>query len=315
MLSSETIFNSSKKRHRLARLIWMNKQTYLMLLPGLTFYFVFSYMPMPGLILAFKEFNARLGIWGSKWVGGLNYSFVFRDPIFWRAMWNTVTISLQRLCFQFPVPIILALMINEVSKRKYKRVLQTIYTFPHFLSWVIVAGIMFNLFEAKGLFNNILEAMGYDPMNFLTSHTLIRPILYITENWKSAGWSAIIYLAAISGIDQEQYESAIIDGSSRFQRVIYITLPGIRETIIVLFILAVGGIMNAGFDQIFNLGNTAVQGRIDMLDWYIYRVTFQGNTDFGFSTAISLMKAIINFIFLLTANQVSRIVAKTGLFV
>lgn len=314
-MSNNAQIITPKKKFRLLRQIWLNRQTYLIILPGLIFYVVFSYMPMPGLLIAFKEYNAKLGIWGSKWVGGLNYFFVFRDPLFWRAMWNTITISLQRLCFQFPVPIILALMINELAMRRYKRVLQTIYTFPHFLSWVIVAGIMFNLFEAKGLVNNILEALGYQSMNFLTSTSLIRPLLYITENWKSAGWSAIIYLAAIAGIDQEQYESAIIDGSSRFQRVIYITLPGIRETIIVLFILAVGGIMNAGFDQIFNLGNTAVQGKIDMLDWYIYRVTFQGNTDFGFSTAISLMKAVINFAFLLAANQVSRIVAKTGLFV
>jgi putative aldouronate transport system permease protein len=271
-------------------------------------------MPMSGLQLAFKQYNAKLGIWGSKWVGGLNYSFVFRDPTFWRAMRNTVTISLQRLLFQFPVPIILALLINELNHRRYKRVLQTIFTFPHFLSWVIISGLMFNLLESKGLINNILEVLNLEQQNFLGSQSLIRPILFITENWKSAGWSAIIYLAAIAGIDMEQYESAIIDGAGRLQRMIYITLPGIRETIIILFILAVGGIMNAGFDQIFNLGNVAVQGKIDILDWYIYRVTFQGNTDFGFSTAISFMKAVINFTFLLAANQISRIVTKTGLF-
>jgi len=301
-------------KRRLIRLIWLHRQTYIMLIPGLAFYIIFCYVPMAGLQLAFKQYSAKLGIWGSKWVGGQNYSFVFRDPTFWRALTNTVTISLQRLAFQFPVPIILALLINELSHRRYKRVLQTIFTFPHFLSWVIIAGIMFNLFEAKGLLNNILEALGYAQQNFLGSNSLIRPMLYITENWKSAGWSAIIYLAAIAGIDMDQYESAIIDGASRFQRAVYITLPGIRETIIILFILAVGGIMNAGFDQIFNLGNVAVQNKIDMLDWYIYRVTFQGNTDFGFSTAISLMKAVINFTFLLTANQISRLVTKTGLF-
>ena len=303
-----------KKKNRLGRLIWQNRQIYLILILGLTYYVIFSYIPMAGLQLAFKEFNAKLGIWGSKWVGGLNYSFVFRDPYFWKAMINTVTISLQRICFQFPVPIILALLINEFNSRKYKRVLQTVYTFPHFLSWVIISGIMFNLFEAKGLVNNILEATGREPYNFLTSLIIIRPILYITENWKSAGWSAIIYLAAISGIDAEQYESAVIDGASRWQRMLFITLPGIRETIIILFILAVGGIMNAGFDQIFNLGNVAVQSKIDILDWYIYRVTFQGSTDFGFSTAISFMKAMINFTLLLTANQISRLVTKTGLF-
>jgi putative aldouronate transport system permease protein len=270
---------------------------------------------MSGLQLAFKQFNARLGIWGSKWVGLRNYTFVIRDPVFWRAMVNTIVISLQRLVFQFPVPIILALLINELSARRYKRVLQTIYTFPNFLSWVIIAGIMFNLLEANGLINNILQALGHESVGFLTSIKLIRPLLYITENWKSAGWAAIIYLAAISGIEMEQYESAIIDGTSRFQRMIYITIPGISVTIIVMFILSVGNIMNAGFDQIFNLGNAVVQNKIDILDWYIYRITFQGNTDFGFSTAISLLKAIINFTFLIAANQVSRVVTKTGLFV
>ena len=311
---TDSAIPTQNKKHKLVRLIWQNRQTYIMLLPGLVFYVLFCYVPMSGLQLAFKQYNAKLGIWGSKWVGGLNYSFVFRDTAFWRALWNTVTISLQRLLFQFPVPIILALLINELNQRRYKRVLQTVFTFPHFLSWVIISGIMFNMLEAKGLINNVLEVLGYEQQNFLGSQLLIRPILFITENWKSAGWSAIIYLAAISGIDMEQYESAIIDGSTRFQRMIYITIPGIRETIIVLFILAVGGIMNAGFDQIFNLGNVAVQGKIDILDWYIYRITFQGNTDFGFSTAISLMKAVINFTFLLAANQISRLITKTGLF-
>lgn len=303
-----------KKKKTLFNEIMKNKYIYLMLLPGITFYIVFSYIPMAGLQLAFREYNARLGIWGSPWVGMLNYSFVFRDPSFWRAMENTIVISLQRLLFQFPVPIVLALLINEFNSRRYKRVLQTIFTFPHFLSWVIIAGIMFNLLEARGLVNNLIMAAGHDQVNILTSQPFIRPLLYITENWKSAGWLAIIYIAAMAGINTEQYESAMIDGATRFQRMIHITLPGIKDTIIILFILAIGGIMNAGFDQIFNLGNVAVQNRIDILDTYIYRVTFQGHTDFGFSTAISLMRSMINFSFLLTANFVCRKVAKTGLF-
>jgi putative aldouronate transport system permease protein len=270
---------------------------------------------MAGLQLAFKQFNAMRGIWGSPWTGFDNYSFVVRDPVFWRAMRNTITISLQRLVFQFPVPVILALFINELSAKKYKRVLQTIYTFPNFLSWVIISGIMFNLLEANGLLNTDLQAFGQKPVAFLTSTRLIRPLLYITENWKSAGWVAIIYLAAIAGIETEQYESATIDGASRLQKMLFITLPGIKETIIIMFILAMGGIMNAGFDQIFNLGNVAVQNEIDMLDFYIYRITFQGRADFGFSTAISLLKGVVNFAFLIAANQAAKAVTKTGLFV
>jgi putative aldouronate transport system permease protein len=307
-------FGSFDEKGSLASQIWGNRQIYLLLLPGLAFYIIFCYVPMAGLQLAFKQFNARLGVWGSPWTGLTNYEFVVRDPFFWRAMGNTVVISVQRLLFQFPVPVILALLINEISARRYKKVMQTIYTFPHFLSWVIISGIMFNLLEANGLINNILQALGSDPVSFLTSTALIRPLLFITENWKSSGWAAIIYLAAISGIDMEQYESAIIDGASRFQRMLHITLPAISTTIIIMFILAVGNIMNAGFDQIFNLGNVVVQGKIDILDWYIYRITFQGNTDFAFSTAISLMKALINFTFLIVANQVAKAITKTGLF-
>jgi putative aldouronate transport system permease protein len=270
---------------------------------------------MAGLQLAFKQYNARLGIWRSQWNGLTNYSFLVRDPQFWRAMVNTITISLQRICFQFPVPIILALFINELNNRRYKKVLQTIFTFPNFLSWIVISAIMFNLLQSAGLINLIIRRFGGSPIPFLTSHSLIRPMLFITDIWKSAGWGAIIYLASISGIDMEQYESAVIDGASRFQRMLYITLPGIRETIIIMFILAVGGIMNAGFDQIFNLGNSLVQNKIDILDWYIYRMTFETMTDFGFSTAISLMKGTLNFAFLLIANQVTKYITKTGLFV
>ncbi|MDR2303436.1 MAG: ABC transporter permease subunit [Treponema sp.] len=294
--------------------IWYNRQIYALILPALVWVIMFSYIPMAGLQLAFKQFNARLGIWGSPWNGLTNYSYLVRDPQFWRAMVNTITISLQRICFQFPVPVILALLINELSFKKYKKILQTIFTFPNFLSWIVISAIMFNLLQSAGLINLIIRQVGGDPIPFLTSNNLIRPMLFITDNWKSAGWSAIIYLASISGIDQEQYESAVIDGANRFQRMLHITVPGIRETIIIMFILGIGGIMNAGFDQIFNLGNSLVLSKIDILDWYIYRRTFETSTDFGFSTAISLMKGFLNFAFLLTANQVTKYVTKSGLF-
>jgi putative aldouronate transport system permease protein len=163
--------------------------------------------------------------------------------------------------------------------------------------------------------NSVIVGAGREPIDFLTSTRLIRPLLYITESWKSAGWSAIIYLAAISGIEMEQYEAATIDGANRFQRMIHITFPGMIVTIIVMLILAIGNMMNAGFDQIFNMGNAITRGKIDILDWYIYRVTFQGRTDFGFSTAISLMKALINFAFLMAANRAAKAVTGTGLFI
>ena len=292
----------------------LNWQIYVLLLPGLIWYGVFCYMPMGGLSLAFKDYKANLGVWGSPWVGLQNYDFVFRDPDFFRALGNTVVISLCRLLFQFPVPIFIALLLNELRSQRYKKILQTIYTFPHFLSWVIVASMILNLFGNNGTVNAMMGAVGIEPVNFLGDESLFRPMLYITENWKSAGWSAIIYMAAISGIDTEQYEAATIDGAGRLQKMLYITLPGIKATIVVLFILAVGGIMNAGFDQIFNLSNPAVRNVSDILDTYIYRITFQSSADFSFSTAIALFKSVINFVFLIACDRIAKMVGENGLF-
>ncbi len=294
--------------------ILMNWQIYVLLLPGLIWYIVFCYFPMGGLSLAFKTYKANLGIWGSPWAGLTNYNFVFRDPEFFRALGNTIVISLSRLVFQFPVPVVLALLLNELRGSRTQRVLQTIYTFPHFLSWVIVASVMLNLLGNNGTVNAALGAAGLEPVNFLGDEKLFRPILYISENWKSAGWSAIIYMAAIAGIDTEQYEAATIDGAGRLQKMLYITLPGVKATVVVMFILAVGGIMNAGFDQIFNLSNPVVRNVSDILDTYIYRITFQSSADFSFSTAIALFKSVINFIFLISCDRISKLVGESGLF-
>ena len=304
-----------KKKSGLWSQIWKNRQTYILILPALTWYIVFAYFPMAGLSLAFKNYRANLGIIKSPWVGLQNYEFVFRDPEFFRALRNTVIISLQRLLFQFPVPILLALLLNELRLRRFKRVLQTAFTFPHFLSWVIVASIMFNVLEFEGLLNALVRFFGGENISFLSNQKLIRPILYITESWKSAGWSAIIYIAAIAGIDLEQYEAAMIDGASRLQRIRYITLPGIRSTITILLILAVGGIMNAGFDQIFNLTNPTVREATDILDTYIYRITFQTAADFSFSTAIALFKSLINFGMLILTDRLVKWMSGSGLFI
>ena len=313
-LRRKTTKTVAVNKTRLGRRILLNWQVYVLLLPGLIWYGLFCYMPMGGLTLAFKTYKANLGVWGSPWVGLQNYEFVMRDPDFFRALKNTIIISVCRLIFQFPVPIVLALLLNELRSQRYKKVLQTVYTFPHFLSWVIVASMMLNLLGNNGSVNSMLTAMGLEPVNFLGNAKTFRPLLYITENWKGAGWSAIIYMAAISGIDTEQYEAATIDGATRLQKMLYITLPGIKATIVVMFILAVGGIMNAGFDQIFNLSNPAVREVSDILDTYIYRITFQSSADFSFSTAIALFKSVFNFIFLITCDRISKMIGDSGLF-
>lgn len=299
---------------RTLREIVRSRYTYLFLLPGLLFYFTFMYVPMSGVILAFKKYNARLGIWGSPFVGLLNYEFVFRDASFFNALKNTVVISFCRILFQFPAPIIIALLFNELRMPRYKKVLQTIYTFPNFLSWVMISGILVNFLGDTGALNAIISTLGGDKQGFLSNSSLFRSLLYITDIWKSAGWSAIIYMAAISSIDVEQYEAARIDGANRLQMIAHITLPCIKSTITVMLLLQVGNIMNAGFDQIFNISNPAVRSATDILDTYLYRVTFEGSTDFGFSAAIGLFKSVVNFAMLVTFDRISKLFGDRGLF-
>ena len=190
-------------------------QIYILIIPAVIWYIVFAYYPMAGLQLAFKTYKAKIGIWGSPWCGFQNFEAVFRDMYFWRSVGRTLVINFGRLLINFPAPILLALMLNELRVGRYKKVMQTVFTFPHFLSWVIVASIMTNLLSVDGLVNSALSAMGLSTINFLGSESLFQPMLYITDIWKSAGYSSIIYLSAISGIDQDQYEAAEIDGATR----------------------------------------------------------------------------------------------------
>jgi putative aldouronate transport system permease protein len=301
------------KWHGIARDIWKNRVIYTLLVPGVVWYIIFAYLPMGGLSLAFKTFKASLGIWRSPWAGFQNYEFVFRDAAFWRAVWKTIYINLGRMVFQFPAPIILALLINEFKMKKYKQVLQTIFTFPHFFSWIIVASIVTNVLAIDGMVNQAITLFGGKPISFMGSRGLFVPLLYFTDIWKFAGYGSIIYLAAISGIDLEQYEAAEIDGASRFRQLRHITLPNIMPTIVVMFILTTGNLMTLGFDQIFNLSNAVTKDTAEVLDMYIYRITFQSAADFSFSTAVSLFRSIINMALLLTANKLAKMAGGSGL--
>jgi putative aldouronate transport system permease protein len=232
-----------------------NKGVYMVLLPGIVWYILFAYFPLFGLSLAFKTFKANLGIFRSPWIGLQNYVYVFRDKAFLESVGRTLYINILRLCITFPFPILLALTINEVRLGRSKKIFQTIYTFPNFLSWILVSSIMRHVFGQHGMVNSIITLFGHEPVMLLGSVRAFLPLIYITDIWKTAGWSAIIYLAAISGIDAEQYEAAEIDGATRLQRIRHISLPGIKGTVVVMFILAMGYLMSAGFDQLFNMSN------------------------------------------------------------
>ncbi len=306
--------NLKREIRQLGKEIWKNRMVYTLLLPGLIWMAIFAYMPMGGLSLAFKDFNAKLGIWSSPWVGFENFEYLFRDRAFLRSVWRTLGINIGKLIFTFPVPILLALMFNEIRTRRYSKVLQTAYTFPNFLSWIITSGIIINVLSSKGLVNSLLNVLGLETVNFLGSESLFVPMLYLSEIWKSSGWSAIIYIASISGIDQEQYEAAEIDGSNRLQTMFRITLPSIMPTIVVMFVLAAGNLISSSFDQIFNLANAATKEVSEVLDVYIYRITFQSSTDFSFSTAVSLFRSVVNMMFLLLADRGAKLFGGTGLF-
>ncbi|MDO3408665.1 ABC transporter permease subunit [Saccharibacillus sp. CPCC 101409] len=288
--------------------------TYTLLIPGLIWLILFAYLPMGGLSLAFKHYRANDGIWGSQWIALENFKYVFRDPAFAAAVWRTLYVNIIKLFITFPFPILLALLLNELRMRRYKKVLQTAVTFPHFLSWIIVSGIIINVLAYDGLVNSFLALLGLPTINFLGSEQTFYPMIILTDIWKSTGWGAIVFLAAISGIDQEQYEAAQIDGATRLQQMFRVTLPNIMPTVTIMFILSVGGLMSSGFDQIFNLANAATQNVSQVLDVYIYRITFQSSTDFGFSTAVSLFRSIVNMVLLLLADRAAKWLGGDGLF-
>ncbi len=296
------------------KLMWRYKGIYLVMAPTIIWYILFSYVPMAGLTLAFKSYKAKLGIWGSPWVGFKYFERLFQDRDFWDSVIITLKMNGGRLLVTFPFAIILALLLNELRVGRFKKVLQVIFTFPHFLSWVIIASIVKNVLGFDGLVNSAIEILGGEYVNFIGNEKLFVPLVYFTEVWKGAGWSSIIYLAAIAGIDQEQYEAAEIDGASRWNKMIHITIPSIMPTIIIMFILATGNIMTKGFHQVFSMNNDAVNNVAQTLDMYIYKMTFNSRvTDFGYSTALSMFRSVVNLLFLVAANTISKKAGGTGL--
>lgn len=287
---------------------------YFIMLPSIVWYLLFSYVPMAGLSLAFKTYKAKLGIWRSPFVWFKNFERLFVDPRFLDSVGRTLKINGGRLILTFPFAIILAILLNELRMGKFKKILQVTFTFPHFLSWVIIASIITNVLSFDGLVNSAIEMLGGSYVNFIGNQKLFVPLVYITEVWKGAGWSAIIYMAAIAGIDQEQYEAADIDGAGRWDKIRRITIPSILPTITIMFILAAGNVMTKGFDQVFNMDNDAVRKVSQTLDMYIYNVTFNAKkTDFGYSTALSLFRSVVNLIFLVVANTITKKLGGNGL--
>jgi len=279
---------------------------YVMLLPALLTIAVFSYGPMYGIVIAFKELWISKGIMGSPWVGFGNFEKLFALQKFWQVLRNSVEISLLRLVAEFPAPIILALLLNEVRRTFMKRTIQTIVYLPHFISWVTISGIMFAILSDDGLVNAIVAFFGGNKVQFLSQNGLFRPILILSSIWKEIGWGTIIFLAAIAGISPEMYEAAKVDGANRLQQMLHITLPSLAPVITMLLILNVGSLMSGGgFDQVYNLYNPLVYESGDIIDTYVFRVGItEGKYSMG--TAVGLFLNVINLILLVIANSVAK---------
>jgi len=299
-----------------------HRYLFLMLLPVIVYYLLFTYAPIfnpqtGGILMAFKQHNLTKPFAEWNWVGLKFFEMMWRKPDFWVAMGNTVTISFIRLLFEFPMPIILALLLNEVRRNSSKRFFQTVFTFPNFLSWVLVVGLMRDLLQVDGVINGMIKAFpGGTAYNFLANDSPFSnyAMLVLSNLFKSVGWGSIIYLAGIAGIDPTLYEAATVDGANRWQLIRHITWPGIKSTAVVLLILQCGNILNGSFDQVFNLVNGVNRGVIETIDVYIYRYAFQQSMNQSFAAASGLFRAVINFALLMTANQIARRLGENRLF-
>lgn len=295
----------------------LNKWKYLLIIPVLVYLALFCYKPMYGLVIAFKNYKPTRGIERSAWMDPWYTWFTtfFNDPYFGRLIGNTFTISILTIIFGFPAPILLALLLNEIRSSKFKRTVQTITYMPYFISMVITCALIRIYCQQDGLISDIAQFFGGTRQNWLIESRYYRTIYILSEIWQTIGWNSIIYLAALSGIDQEQYEAARIDGANRFQQCLHITIPGIMPTIIILFILRMGNILNVGYEKTLLLYNSNIYDVSDIISTYTYRLSFSGGTpQYSYSTAIGLFNTLVNVVFLLGTNYISSKFSDSSLF-
>lgn len=294
--------------------ILMNKGLYLLMLPPLIYLILFHYVPMYGLIMSFQDFSFRRGYLGSDWVGFEHFRWLFDNPAFMNAFFNTLQINLLRILFGFPAPILLAVLINEVRITGYKRVVQTLSYLPYFISWVVLAGIFNDLLARDyGAVNHFLAALGLPRIDFLQDAQVFPATLVISEIWRTVGWGSIIYLATIATISPTLYEAAEVDGASRLARIWYITIPSLYPAMVVVFLLSIGNVLRIGFDQVFNLYNPLVYETGDIIQTYIVR-SFASNPDFSRLAAAGFIQSFLGVMLLVVANGVVKRIRGEGLF-
>ena len=299
---------------RISEELKRNYILYLMAIPILLYFALFCYLPMSGLVIAFKRYSVAQGVFGSPWVGLKNFQDFFTGVYFGRVIKNTLLISFYNLIFGFPAPIIFALLINELKGQKFKKLVQTITYLPHFISLVVICGIITNFFSTNGVVTQLISLFGGENMNYIGSANHFRTIYVITDIWQGIGWSSIIYLAALSGIDAELYEAASIDGAGKMRKIWHITIPGIMSTVIILLIMRIGQLLSVGHEKIILLYGPATYETADVISSFIYRRGLQEANQYSFSAAVGMFSSVINLIVLFVANKFSRKVSETSLF-
>ncbi|WP_169081346.1 ABC transporter permease [Paenibacillus sp. PL91] len=293
--------------------LWRHRYLYFMVLPGFLTILIFAYFPMYGILIAFKDYSAAKGVMGSEWVGLKYFETFFNDPMAFRILKNTLLLGIYTLFWSFPAPIILALLFNELRSKRFKKLVQTVSYFPHFISVVIVAGLLKEFASRDGLFNDIIAYLGGTPIMFLLEPDFFRTIFISSGIWQGIGFGTIIYLAAMSGIDPTLYDVAEVDGAGRWKKVVHITWPSIRPTTVILLIFAIGGILGNDFQKIILLYSPETYSVADVIGSYVYRQGILG-AQYEYTTAIGLFMSIISFTILFLANWVSRKVSETSLF-
>ncbi|CAH1191734.1 putative multiple-sugar transport system permease YteP [Paenibacillus allorhizoplanae] len=309
--TKETVLPINKNvKKRYMRQLWIDVRKdwdlYLALLPGIAFLLLFKYTPMYGIIIAFKDFNIFDGMAASPWVGMKHFDKLISSASFLQVFQNTLLISVYKILFLFPLPIIIAILLNELKNMAFKRSVQTVVYLPHFLSWVIVSGLFIDLLSTNGgIVNKIIVSMGGEPIRFFLDSQIFRSVLIGTSGWKETGWNTIIYLAALASIDPGLYEAAKIDGANKWKQIVHITLPGLIPIILLMFILRLGYVLEAGTEQILVMYNPSVYNVADVIGTYVYRIGL-GEQDYSFSTAVGVFESVVAFILILTGNGLAR---------
>lgn len=296
-----------------------NYQLYLFLIPGLVFIFIFCILPMVGIVIAFEDYslfaadNPFAAMFRSEWVGLKHFRNLLARQEFRTAFLNTISISLLKLLINFPVPIIFAILLNELKSQYFSKIVQLVAYLPHFLSWTIVSGMVVSIFSSTGMINHLIGSFGAEPVNFLMNAKFFRWLIVFSDGWKEFGWSSIVYLAAITGLDEECVEAARVDGANEIQKIWYIIIPGIMPTIVMMLILRVGKLMAAGFEQIFAMYNPTVYSTVDIIETYIYRIGL-GDLNFSFGTAVGLFNSVIAFTLVVSSNFIMKKVTKQSIW-